>query len=475
MIRTLATTLTIGLAACSQGGSRTPTAPLEPVERATVEIIETEIEIEIDQQAEGEILEDTDDSVLARPFVRITTPMFEADTVSLQLGETVWVKAAPFADSPRLGLIRAGTRIEDRSHVDNDDCETPWIEVAPRGFACVAVDPSDKAPTTRRQRTRAMIGRYAIARKGAVFYKSVAAFEAGTGRRARGDMVRLTGSVTLEDGRKLVKTERGELVESTFVRRLWGSKFRGVDLTAANAPAAPFAFAVHPRNPRRRVVARSAPEPRARVARRLGARAIVAVEAIDGDFVRIAAGQWVARGDLRIVERSIELPAEVAQAARPEQVRWADVDLDQQLVVIYQGRTPIFATLMSSGRRGDETPTGVFRVTRKKVRTTMRSDRSRRQTYSVAVPWSTYFNEGYAFHTAYWHNSFGKARSHGCVNLSPADALTVYKLLGPELPAGWSVVYGHDTHQPGSVVRVRSAEAETVEPQVAVAGGTVRR
>jgi hypothetical protein len=96
----------------------------------------------------------------------------------------------------------------------------------------------------------------------------------------------------------------------------------------------------------------------------------------------------------------------------------------------------------------------------------MRSDRGRRQTYSVAVPWSTYFNEGYAFHTAYWHGSFGTPRSHGCVNLSPSDALTVYKLLGPELPPGWSVVYSHDKHQPGSVVRVRSARA-AVDAQVA--------
>ena len=456
MSRPLSATLTIGLAACSQGGQHAASPAIDPAPSPSVEIIESEIEL----------LEDTDESVLdsgppERPFVRITTPMFDEDTPSLEIPKTVWVKAAPFADSPRLGLVRAGTRIDDRSHVVNDDCETPWIEVIPGGFACVAVEASDKEPTSKRERTRAMIGRYAIAGKGARLYDSVEAFEAGDGRPARGDMFRITGSTRLEDGRKLIKTERGEYLESTFVKRLWGSRFRGIDLTGEDAPELPLAFAVHPRNPRRGVVARRAAEPRAPIARRLEPRAVVPVKAIDGDHVQIAEGQWVARDDLRIVERSVTLPAEVAGAADPDKVRWADVDLDQQLVVIYEGRRPIFATLTSSGRRGDETPTGVFRVTRKKIQTTMRSDRDRRQTYSVAVPWSVYFHEGYAFHTAYWHNSFGKPRSHGCLNLAPDDALAVYKLLGPELPAGWTVVYGHDAHQPGSIVRVRSAKAES--------------
>ena len=33
------------------------------------------------------------------------------------------------------------------------------------------------------------------------------------------------------------------------------------------------------------------------------------------------------------------------------------------------------------------------------------------------VPYVEYFEAGYALHAAYWHDVFGKARSHGCVNL----------------------------------------------------------
>ncbi|MFH1188669.1 MAG: L,D-transpeptidase [bacterium] len=37
------------------------------------------------------------------------------------------------------------------------------------------------------------------------------------------------------------------------------------------------------------------------------------------------------------------------------------------------------------------------------------------------VPFDMYFDGGRALHGAYWHNSFGSVRSHGCVNL-PLDA-----------------------------------------------------
>jgi len=36
------------------------------------------------------------------------------------------------------------------------------------------------------------------------------------------------------------------------------------------------------------------------------------------------------------------------------------------------------------------------------------------------VPWNSYITEeGIAFHGTYWHNNFGKPRSHGCINLTP--------------------------------------------------------
>jgi lipoprotein-anchoring transpeptidase ErfK/SrfK len=36
------------------------------------------------------------------------------------------------------------------------------------------------------------------------------------------------------------------------------------------------------------------------------------------------------------------------------------------------------------------------------------------------VPYTMYFYQGYGIHGTYWHNSFGRPMSHGCVNL-PID------------------------------------------------------
>jgi len=66
-----------------------------------------------------------------------------------------------------------------------------------------------------------------------------------------------------------------------------------------------------------------------------------------------------------------------------------------------------------------------------------------------------YYDHGFALHTSYWHDGFGSVRSHGCVNLSPADARFLYHWSSPDVPPGWIAVYGDEDH-PGSLVRVRS-------------------
>ena len=46
--------------------------------------------------------------------------------------------------------------------------------------------------------------------------------------------------------------------------------------------------------------------------------------------------------------------------------------------------------------------------------------------------------DGISFHGTYWHNDFGKPRSHGCINLSPYDAWWLFQWSapgGPKSPA----------------------------------------
>jgi len=117
--------------------------------------------------------------------------------------------------------------------------------------------------------------------------------------------------------------------------------------------------------------------------------------------------------------------------------RWIDINLSQQTLIAYEGETPVFATLISSGRKDFDTPEGEFRIYNKHITITMDDPNGGEEAYSIEdVPWTQYFDEGYALHAAFWHNRFGKVRSHGCINLTPPDARRLFFWTGPHLPAG---------------------------------------
>jgi hypothetical protein len=177
----------------------------------------------------------------------------------------------------------------------------------------------------------------------------------------------------------------------------------------------------------------------------------------DGRFVRVADG-WVARADLRVAA----LTAPPAGAAADE--RWFDIDLDEQVLVAYEGTRPVYATLVSTGKWKHRTPASITRVASKLQTANMVSEK--RELYSVAdVPWTMYYDRDFALHTSYWHDGFGEPRSHGCVNLAPRDARALYHWSSPDVPPGWTAVYG-DADNPGSLVRVRSR----AEPEPAMRG-----
>jgi len=143
-------------------------------------------------------------------------------------------------------------------------------------------------------------------------------------------------------------------------------------------------------------------------------------------------GRIVAEDAMRIARR-IERPEQVG-----EDERWIHVDLVEQVVVAYQGDEPVFATMVSTGRAGFETPLGTYRIQSKHVSTTMDDPDAGDESYSIEdVPWTMYFEGSYALHAAFWHDRFGRPRSHGCVNLAPADARWLFMFSSPELPPGF--------------------------------------
>jgi lipoprotein-anchoring transpeptidase ErfK/SrfK len=87
---------------------------------------------------------------------------------------------------------------------------------------------------------------------------------------------------------------------------------------------------------------------------------------------------------------------------------------------------------ISSGKPGDDTPNGSYLTIEKGNPVQMTGPG-----YSISVPWSVRFTfSGDYYHDAYWsvgQQGFDNV-SHGCVNLSPADAETYYNLAVPGDP-----------------------------------------
>jgi uncharacterized protein YraI len=86
---------------------------------------------------------------------------------------------------------------------------------------------------------------------------------------------------------------------------------------------------------------------------------------------------------------------------------------------------------ISTGLELTPTPRGTFTVYKKTPSRYMQGPLPSIPGYQYydlpGVPWNLYFTpEGAVIHGAYWHTSFGSPYSHGCVNLWPNDARTLY-------------------------------------------------
>ncbi len=106
--------------------------------------------------------------------------------------------------------------------------------------------------------------------------------------------------------------------------------------------------------------------------------------------------------------------------------RWVDVNLTLQTLTAYQGKSPVFQTIISSGRPPYYTVTGQFRVYYRLEEQTMDGRGLGFDYVTPGVPHVQYFYGNFAIHGAYWHNDFGTPVSHGCVNVTPADAEWLY-------------------------------------------------
>ena len=111
------------------------------------------------------------------------------------------------------------------------------------------------------------------------------------------------------------------------------------------------------------------------------------------------------------------------------------IELGKQWLTCFEDDTPVFETRLSSGMPGLVTPVGTHRVLRKMHTTRMIGGEGTDYYDLPGIAFVTYFTaKGVAIHGTYWHNDYGRRRSHGCVNTPTAAAQWVFRWCRPDVP-----------------------------------------
>ena len=411
------------------------------------------------------------------------------------------IRTQPRRDARRLGVLRLGAqvRLRDRRH-PSERCASGWYPIYPRGWACIGqgIDLSEsppeeistepdnqnlpyayfrvnqemtaeyhRPPTPDVQRaTWTYARRYrelleTNESRAARFLEGELPNEPTRPPRVRRYLRRgfyVASPLDHDASAEFTPTVQGSHIWRERLRRRTGSEFMGVRAEEGTALELPLVWMRRTAHPRRQ-------RPRAdgtmRWAENTDLEPLERHTLVDGWIRRERFDErimHVLEGDRFFLAwfLSVAEPPEAEIANRftfgASEV-WIHVDLSEQNLVVYRGDHPIFATLVSTGMDGHETPVGFFRIQRKLRTATMANlgPDAGDDAYRIEdVPWTQYFDGNLAIHGSFWHNRFGLERSHGCINLSPADARTVFELTDPPIPEGWHGVESDLETNPGS-------------------------
>ncbi len=388
------------------------------------------------------------------------------------------IREAPSPAANRLGYLRAGALLHSTTTepLGRDGCEGGWYELDTGGFVCnerdVLIFSGDRLPELRAaqpDREAVLPYEYATVRRRTPLYKrlpkqdeiydvpvedpssadapgrdttSTAPAEVDnplvTRILAPGFYVSLDRSFERE-GEVYWRTQQNGFVSAKPLRPPTWSSFHGRELDGEEWDL-PVAITTAEQTRVYRITERGkARSTRKQLPRRTWLSVHARRQLDETVFLLFGEDRMIRQADALVIE-----PKAPPEAIR-EGERWIDVDLSHQALVAYEWKQPRYVTLISSGRvrtpRPDldyRTPQGLFRIRAKHLTSTMDSDEPGEPPYSLEdVPYVMYFHGAYAFHSAFWHDRFGRPRSHGCINLAPRDAKWLYNWAGPDLPPTW--------------------------------------
>ncbi len=361
------------------------------------------------------------------------------------------IHARPWVPDHRIATIHRKTHLVVRGEVESRDdkgCHgKKWYAVYPYGYICseqvkVAKTPPDTGFALPLTADRRLPYDYVLVRKDDIpMYQNIEELEQATPFRTlkKGMTIAVRRSREFE-GVEYLETMEGRLLPKEGTGWMGqGSDMSGVALTGG-APGPAFAWVLGDNTP---VYAKddATSERKGSLKDRQRVR-------IFEDNGKQGTARWRRIGNDRWVQSSrlnevvfLDPPEGVLGDTRTKirgNDQWIDVDTGEQVLVAYRGKTPVFATLTSSGR-GHPTPLGNYPIWAKVASMTMANQAYEDKPYMVEhVPWVMLFQGHNAIHGAYWHNRFGRRKSHGCVNLAPLDAKWLFDWVAPPMPEGWT-------------------------------------
>jgi len=413
-----------------------------------------------------------------QPLVRnAPTPAENGPKLGI-VAELVTVREATDTASASIGVLHAGARIaRSPAPLSHRGCAGGWYAIRPRGFVCagaeatldlnhptlaaMALAPSvdGKLPYTY---ARARIETPLFERDSA---RPDAVREVGKLKRRAGMAV--VGSWKAKDPNgeeaRLALLTNGRFVKASDLEASKPSEFAGVEL--GKDAELPVAFVVKRGVRSFRVNGNEADKgdlleyhSQLRLSGRFRSLGNVKYWALEGPS-GARDELWVRHQDVTVVQKRSVFPDFVK-----EDTRWVDVSAVTGTLLLYEGKRPLFVTLLSVARElpagGDTVPAGEMprpiplgtTTIKQKHLTFLGKDHSAfGENFEVQdVPWTLELSSGQLLHGAYWHDRFGIEHGAGSLALSPADAARVFRFVGPELPNGWHAAAS--LHEPTHVV-----------------------
>jgi hypothetical protein len=407
-----------------------------------------------------------------------------------QLGvvaELIQVREYTDVRAPSLGVLRAGARVTRSAQpVSRAGCEGGWYVVRPKGFVCVGVEatldlshPTLAAMALAPRTDAALPYTYARTRSETPLFERVAG--AADAVREVGKLKRRSGMAVVGSWKakepsgtesRLALLTDGRFVRASDLEAARPSDFAGVEL--GKETELPVAFVVK-RGVRSFHLNGTDVEKSDLVEyhsklllsgrfRSVGSVKYWAVSRVLGQATRPHAEEaWVRHQDVTVVQERTTFPDFVK-----DDTRWLDASVVTGTLVAYEGRRPLFVTLLSVARElpsegsGDTQPAsdgprpvplGTFTVKEKSLTYPGKSGVFGEAFEINDAPWALELSSGQLLHGAYWHDRFGIEHGAGSLALSPADAARVFRFVGPDLPRGWHAASLRGDHAAPIVIR----------------------